>query len=818
MSQFAAQIRGQGIVFTDQNPQEDGYCDIDTTNVSGFRFGKDIRLSAGANPQSDDSVVSKQYLESWVGANMSGLVWKAACQAATTANVSIASGLVTGTVIDGVTLATGNRVLVKSQSSSAENGIYVVSAGAATRSSDANDITELNAGVVTSILAGTINASIAYLQTSVIATLGTSTQSWTQLGVAAATTISQGDTSVACSDSGTGLINKTCDGTLMGCISAANGLRCTKAVFGSSSNSVVNAGRALEVVGEFLLRNSAGTGAASILAIQSDGSILLYHNSSLNPAASGTGWSAGIKFVSGGKLAIGTSIPSRPLEINSSDGLGVRQSYGASSGSATYYCDSQVSSAGYYGLLPSHKRVGVNTSSPIANLHIEGGSAADAICVLRYGGSSNYGTISSNTDGQLTLSSTASQPVLIEGGTSSNGVLKLKYNASANTSLISSNTSGYLLLQPSGNRTGINTSSPSSNLHVEGASGANAIVTLNYGGGSNPTTIGSSSAGAVTVTPKSGQAFIVSNGTGDTFSSIGSYLTAAGFLGSLSIVSSGGESVVKLYNASADYAIMYYSTAEDVILENSKLGSSVYLRTNNTGPVVHDVRLTGSGNVNNPANTATWDIVSDARTKRDIVYSDPVKALERLKKLKPAGYSYVWDPSKKVYGFIAQDLDSDNFSRMVSTERLTPAQLKLSGLEDIDYYSVNTSEVTPLIVSGLQALDAKVESLAKALVFGSSSSGVTSSLSPGKDGRDGLPGRDGVDGKDGAPGLPGMPGKDGVCTCKCKAAVDHGAETDCGYSPMSRLEDENVLLNKRLAALERSLASLKKRFDAATLQ
>ena len=44
---------------------------------------------------------------------------------ASTANAVIASALENGDAIDGVTLATGDRVLLKNQSTGSENGIYV---------------------------------------------------------------------------------------------------------------------------------------------------------------------------------------------------------------------------------------------------------------------------------------------------------------------------------------------------------------------------------------------------------------------------------------------------------------------------------------------------------------------------------------------------------------------------------------------------------------------------------------------------------------------------------------------------------------------
>jgi len=53
---------------------------------------------------------------------------KESVRAATTANITIATALNNGDSLDGVTLATGDRVLVKDQTTGSENGIYVVDA------------------------------------------------------------------------------------------------------------------------------------------------------------------------------------------------------------------------------------------------------------------------------------------------------------------------------------------------------------------------------------------------------------------------------------------------------------------------------------------------------------------------------------------------------------------------------------------------------------------------------------------------------------------------------------------------------------------
>ena len=78
-----------------------------------------------------------------------GLGPKAACQVATTANITL-SGLQT---IDGYTTLAGDRVLVKNQSSSQFNGIYIASASTWTRSVDMDVWSEVP-GAYTVILNG----------------------------------------------------------------------------------------------------------------------------------------------------------------------------------------------------------------------------------------------------------------------------------------------------------------------------------------------------------------------------------------------------------------------------------------------------------------------------------------------------------------------------------------------------------------------------------------------------------------------------------------------------------------------------------------
>ena len=99
-----------------------------------------------------------------------------AARAASTANVNLASEVEAGDSFGGVTLANGDRVLVKDQSTASENGVYEVQlSGAAVRVSDANDAAELTRASIY-VTSGT-NAGNFYYQNNTLTTLGDD-QAW----------------------------------------------------------------------------------------------------------------------------------------------------------------------------------------------------------------------------------------------------------------------------------------------------------------------------------------------------------------------------------------------------------------------------------------------------------------------------------------------------------------------------------------------------------------------------------------------------------------------------------------------------------------
>jgi len=156
--------------------------------------------AATAQQIADLVVLSSYATQSYVDAALAGLSWKQAVRAATTAALTLATDLENGDTLDGVALATGDRVLVKNQGSGAENGIYIVAAsGAPTRASDANSGAELvNASVYVS--EGTVNADTQWTcTTNATITVGSTSLAWAQLSAgvsdASAITYTPADTS-----------------------------------------------------------------------------------------------------------------------------------------------------------------------------------------------------------------------------------------------------------------------------------------------------------------------------------------------------------------------------------------------------------------------------------------------------------------------------------------------------------------------------------------------------------------------------------------------------------------------------------------------
>jgi len=148
--------------------------------ASSLTLGGLTSVAVTQDPVSALELATKQYVD----AVAQGLDPKASCVAATTANITL-SGTQT---IDGVVLIAGDRCLVKDQTLSQDNGIYLVAVGAWTRATDMDNWLEVP-GAFTFIEQGTLYADTGWVCTSNAGgTLGTTPITWVQFaGVGAYT-------------------------------------------------------------------------------------------------------------------------------------------------------------------------------------------------------------------------------------------------------------------------------------------------------------------------------------------------------------------------------------------------------------------------------------------------------------------------------------------------------------------------------------------------------------------------------------------------------------------------------------------------------
>jgi len=257
---------------------------IDQSKISGLTtsLGEKLALAGGTmtgaiamgtnkitglgTPTDGTDAATKNYVDSAA----QGIDWKASVRAATTATVTLASDLENGDTLDGVTLATGNRILVKNQSTGSENGIYVVKAsGAPDRSTDADTGAELTSNFAVFVEEGTVNADQGYVLTNDGAiTIGTTALTFTQftgLGqIVAGTGLDKTgntldiDSTVTTNDGTQTLTNKTING---------------------SSNTITNVSLSTGVTGTLPVANggtgitSLGTGIATFLETPSSANL-----------------------------------------------------------------------------------------------------------------------------------------------------------------------------------------------------------------------------------------------------------------------------------------------------------------------------------------------------------------------------------------------------------------------------------------------------------------------------------------------------------------------------------------------------------------
>lgn len=151
------------------------------------------------DPTSALDPATKQYTDNLIQQSIYNQDWKASVRAATTTNITLTSP---GAAIDGVTLNSGDRVLVKNQTTPSQNGIYVFasSSTAMVRSQDADSSSEVTPAMAVSVEEGTSNGLTSWkLTTTGAIVVGTTSLTFALLAVFVAPLLTTNNKDVTCS-------------------------------------------------------------------------------------------------------------------------------------------------------------------------------------------------------------------------------------------------------------------------------------------------------------------------------------------------------------------------------------------------------------------------------------------------------------------------------------------------------------------------------------------------------------------------------------------------------------------------------------------
>ena len=354
-------------------------------------------------PSANTDIANKFYVDTVA----QGLGPKAACQVATTANITL-SGLQT---IDGYTTVAGDRVLVKNQTSSANNGIYIASSGSWSRSADMDVWSEVP-GAYTVILNGSANIDTGWVCTATtLGTINVTAMPWVQFSAVNSYT------------AGTGL-------TLASNQFSITNTGVTAGTYGSASQSltaIVNAqGQLTSLSAQNIALNAnqitSGTIASSLISgsytgITGVGTLTAgtWNASTIGVAYGGTGATTLTGYVKGSGTSALTALSTIPnTDIT---GLGTMSTQNANAvsitgGSATL---TTLITSGLTGYLYGNNGSAVTASTTIPT------SALSGNFVSTFSAGTTGFTPSSNTAGVITLAGTLNVANGGSGVTTSSG-------------------------------------------------------------------------------------------------------------------------------------------------------------------------------------------------------------------------------------------------------------------------------------------------------------------------------------------------------------------------------------------------------------
>ena len=146
-----------------------GISSSETLSLDGPIGGTNLITNINLTGASDQNIASTQAIKSYVdsAAFSSGTPsfnFKSSVVVASIENIDLTTECENGDNIDGVTLTTGDRILIKNQTLGTQNGIYTVNAsGAPTRASDIDSSDELVSGILVFIEGGNTHADQTFV-------------------------------------------------------------------------------------------------------------------------------------------------------------------------------------------------------------------------------------------------------------------------------------------------------------------------------------------------------------------------------------------------------------------------------------------------------------------------------------------------------------------------------------------------------------------------------------------------------------------------------------------------------------------------------
>tara|TARA_R100000406_G_scaffold16786_1_gene10490 strand:- start:606 stop:2210 length:1605 start_codon:yes stop_codon:yes gene_type:complete len=330
-----------------------------------------------ATPSADSHAATKGYVDSI----SQGLHWKDSVKVATTANITL-SGTQT---IDGVAVSADQRVLVKNQSSGAENGIYLCKAGAWERAADMNESDEFSGSAVF-VQEGSVNADSGYVCTNDGAvTVGSTAITFAQFTGAgqveagAALTKTGNRLDVAVDDSSIEISSDALQVKAAGITNAmlagsiANGKLANSTISGVSLGANLNS---LSAGNGLSMTSYNGSAAVSDLTIDLDGSTLAVG-------------SDGIKVADGG---IGASQLAADAVVSAKIADGAIDS-------AAYIADSLITNAKLAGSIANGKLANSTISGVALGGNLNSLSAGNGLSMTSYNGSAAVSDLTINLDG-----------------------------------------------------------------------------------------------------------------------------------------------------------------------------------------------------------------------------------------------------------------------------------------------------------------------------------------------------------------------------------------------------------------------------------